>query len=44
MVSVFAYYSDNVSLNPAGLQFFCKIVVEKSKNKQKEAGVGILKI
>ena len=23
-----------------GLQFFCKIVIEKNENKQKEAGVG----
>ena len=37
VVSVLAFYSDD----PAEVyNFFCKIVVEKNKNKQKEAGVG----
>ena len=36
VVSVLAFYSDDPSSNPRwGLQFFCKIVIEKIKNKQK---------
>ena len=41
MVSMLAFYSDDPSSIPAEVyNFFCKIVVEKNKNKQKEAGVG----
>ena len=41
VVSVLAFYSDDPSSIPAEVyNFFCKIVVEKNKNKQKEAGVG----
>ena len=41
MVSVLASYSDDPRSNPAeAYSFFCKkIVFEKSKNNQKEAGV-----
>ena len=36
-----AFYSDDPSSIPAGVyDFFCEIVVEKNKNKQKEDGVG----
>ena len=38
VVHVLAFYSDDPSLNPdEGYNFYFKIVVEKSKNKQKEA-------
>ena len=41
VVSVLAFYSDDPSSIPAEVyNFFCKIVVEKNENKQKEAGVG----
>ena len=41
VVSVLAFYSDEPSSIPAEVYiFFCKIVVEKNENKQKEAGVG----
>ena len=41
VVSVLAFYSDDPSSIPAEVyNFFCKIVVEKDENKQKEAGVG----
>ena len=41
VVSVLAFFSDNQSSIPAEVyKFFCKIVVEKTENKQKEAGVG----
>ena len=41
VVSVLAFYSDDPSLIPAEVyNFFCKIVVEKNENKQKEAGIG----
>ena len=41
MVSVLAFYSNDPSLIPAEVyNFFCKIVVEKNENKQKEAGIG----
>ena len=41
VVSVLAFYSNNPSSIPAEVYiFFCKIVVEKNENKQKEAGVG----
>ena len=41
MVSVLAFYSDDPSSIPAEVyNFFCKIVVEKNENKQKEAGIG----
>ena len=44
MVSVLAFYSDDPSSIPAEVyNFFCKIVVEKNENKQKEAGVGPIK-
>ena len=43
MVSMLAFYSDDLSSNPAEAYcFFCKIVFEKNENKQKEAGVGPL--
>ena len=32
-----ACYSDDPSLNPMILQLFCKIVIGKNENKQKEA-------
>ena len=39
MVSVLAFYSDDLSSIPAvdSLQFYCKIVVEKNENKQEKA-------
>ena len=37
MVSVLAFYSDNLSSNPAG---FFNILYEKTKISEKEAGVG----
>ena len=41
VVSVLAFFSDDPSLIPAEVyKFFCKIVVEKTENKQKEAGIG----
>ena len=41
MVSVLAFYSDDPSSIPAEVyNFFCKNIVEKNENKQKEAGVG----
>ena len=42
MVSVLAFYSDDLSSIPAvdSLQFYCKIVVEKNENKQEKAMVG----
>ena len=41
VVSVLAFYSDDPSSIPAEVyNFFCKIVVEKNENKQKEAGIG----
>ena len=41
VVSVLAFYSDDPSSIPAEVyNFFCKIVVEKNENRQKEAGVG----
>ena len=44
VVSVLAFFSDNQSSIPAEVyKFFCKIVVEKTENKQKEAGVGPFK-
>ena len=43
VVSVFAFYSDDPSSNPAeDFSFFCNIVFEKNKNKQKGAAVGPL--
>ena len=45
VVSVLAFFSDDPSSNPAeAYSFFCKIVFEKSENKQKEAGFGPLLI
>ena len=41
VVSVLAFYSDDPSLIPVEVyNFFCKNIVEKNENKQKEAGVG----
>ena len=41
VVSVLAFYSDDPSSIPAEVyNIFCKIVVEKNENKQKEAGFG----
>ena len=43
VVSVLAFYFDDPSSIPAEvLNFFCKNIVEKNENKQKEAGVGPL--
>ena len=43
VVSVLAFYSDDPSSIPAEVyNFFCKNIVEKNENKQKEAGVGPL--
>ena len=43
VVSVLAFYSDDLSSNPAeAYSFFCNIVFEKNENKQKEAGVSPL--
>ena len=40
MVSMLAFYSDDLSSNPAEAYcFFCQTVFEKNENKQKEAGV-----
>ena len=40
MVSVLAFYSDDPSSIRAEVyNFFCKIIVEKNENKQKEAGL-----
>ena len=44
VVSVFAFYSDDPSSNPADADSFSvKFVFENNENKQKEAGVGPLK-
>ena len=44
VVSVFAFYSDDLSSNPSeAYRFSIKFVFEKNKNKQKEAGVGTFK-
>ena len=44
VVSMLAFYSDDPSLNLAVVySFSVKIVFEKNKNKQKEAGVGPFK-
>ena len=41
MVSVFAFYSQNLSSNPAEVyNFSVKIIVDKNENKQKDAVVG----
>ena len=37
VVSMFAFYSDDLSLNPTEVYNF--IVLERTKNKQKEAGI-----
>ena len=37
MVSILAFYSDNLSLNPAG---YLNFLYEKTKINKKEAGVG----
>ena len=43
VVSVLAFYSDDPSSNPAeAYSFFCNIVFVKNRNKEKEAGVGLL--
>ena len=40
VVSVFAFYSDDPSSNPADVySFSVKFVFEKNENKQKEAGL-----
>ena len=37
VVSILAFYSDDPSSNPAeAYSFFCKLVFEKNKNKQKD--------
>ena len=45
VVSVFSFYSDDQSLNPAEAYslFSVKFVFEKNENKQGEAGVGLFK-
>ena len=45
VVSVFSFYSDDQSLNPAEAYslFSVKFVFEKNENKQREAGVGLFK-
>ena len=44
VVSVLAFYSDDLSSNPAEVYNFSnKIVIEKNENKQNEAGVGPFK-
>ena len=44
MVSVFTFYSDNPSLNPAdAYSFYVKLLFEKNENKQKEPGLGPFK-
>ena len=41
MASVLTFYSDDTSSDPAEVySFSVKFVLEKNKNKQKEAGVG----
>ena len=41
MVSMLAFYSDNLSSNPAdAYSFSVEFVFEKNENKQKEAGDG----
>ena len=41
VVSMLPFYSDDPISIPADVyNFFCKMVVEKNENKQKEAGVG----
>ena len=37
MVNVLAFYSDDTSLNPAGLNVFCEMQCEKNENEQREA-------
>ena len=45
VVSVLAFYSDNLSSNPAdAYSFFWKNVIETSKNKETEAGLGFWKL
>ena len=40
-VSMLAFYSNDPNSNPIdSYSFFCKFVIEKNHNKQKEAGVG----
>ena len=40
MVSVFVFYSDDPSLNPAdAYSFSVQFVIETNENKQKEAGL-----
>ena len=41
---VVSVISDDPSSNPAGIQFSVKFVFEINENKQKEAGVGSLKM
>ena len=42
VVSVLAFYSDDLSSDLAeGHSFICKMLFEKNKIKQKEAGVGL---
>ena len=44
VVNVLAFNSDDPGLNAAdALSFFCKLLFEKNKYKQKEAGVGPFK-
>ena len=44
MVSVLAFYSDDISLNPAeAYSFSVKLVFENNENKPKEAGAGPFK-
>ena len=45
VVSVFSFYSDDQSLNPAEAYslFSVKFVFEKNENKQREAGLAYLK-
>ena len=41
VVGILAFYSDDLSSNPAdAYSFSIKFVFEKNKNKQKETGVG----
>ena len=44
VVSMLAFYSDNLSSNPAeAFSFTVQFVFEKNENKQKDVGVGPLK-
>lgn len=45
MVTVLAFHSDNLSLNPGAVyDISIKLLLKRMKNKQKVAGIGAFKI